>query len=392
MAQGPTLVIQTAFFGDLLLTIPLLKNLRRLDPESPVHLLCRAPFGSFFKNTGLVERAVEVNKRDRQSWKSGRELLKELSYKRIISPHKSLTSAFLARSLRSQERIGYKLWWNFWAFDKRIPRPLMYPEVIRQLWLLREWDPRLERDLLSYAKNFKATTALRLDRPPAPGHMNYVPDWASMELMDGSLIAEESLSADFLDERGQVERLWRDLGIEAPPQQTIALAPGSVWATKRWDKYRELATELLQQGWTVVLVGAENESALCDEVSDGRMGIYNLAGLTSAAGSYWLLRKVRLLICNDSGAMHLASVAKLPTIALFGPTTLNIGYRPWQNRAVVLQKDLACRPCGLHGGKRCPLATHQCMKELSISDVLSAMRMILAETESSTSLPPNDQR
>jgi heptosyltransferase II len=67
----------------------------------------------------------------------------------------------------------------------------------------------------------------------------------------------------------------------------------------------------------------------------------------------------------------------IPTVAVFGPTTLDLGYRPWQNRALVVQKDLECRPCGKHGAAKCPLGTHACMKTVRPPDVLTAIDRLL---------------
>jgi heptosyltransferase-2 len=88
------------------------------------------------------------------------------------------------------------------------------------------------------------------------------------------------------------------------------------------------------------------------------------------------MTKAEALICNDSGLMHLASVAGLPTVAVFGPTTIALGYRPWQNQARVVERELFCRPCGKHGHVRCPLNTHECMKSISESQVLKEFRKV----------------
>ena len=82
------------------------------------------------------------------------------------------------------------------------------------------------------------------------------------------------------------------------------------------------------------------------------------------------LSKARGLICNDSGAMHMASVVDCPTVAVFGPTVQELGYKPWNSKAVVMEDNqLLCRPCGQHGGRSCPIVTHQCMENVSPLDV-----------------------
>lgn len=79
----------------------------------------------------------------------------------------------------------------------------------------------------------------------------------------------------------------------------------------------------------------------------------------------------------------MAAVVGLPTVAVFGPTTLDLGYRPWQSRAIVVQNNLLdCRPCGLHGAQRCPLGHHQCMKDLKVERVIQAFSKLLTIPES----------
>jgi heptosyltransferase-2 len=76
--------------------------------------------------------------------------------------------------------------------------------------------------------------------------------------------------------------------------------------------------------------------------------------------------------------MHAASVTGLPTIAIFGPTVLDFGFRPWNEKSAVVQLDLHCRPCAAHGGKKCPIGTHACMRDLSYRQVEKALFQLLA--------------
>ena len=83
------------------------------------------------------------------------------------------------------------------------------------------------------------------------------------------------------------------------------------------------------------------------------------------------------LVCNDSGAMHAAAAAGLPTVAVFGPTVLAQGFRPWQNQAMVVQRRLECRPCGKHGSDKCPIGTHACMEGIEAGEVLEALESLI---------------
>ena len=89
------------------------------------------------------------------------------------------------------------------------------------------------------------------------------------------------------------------------------------------------------------------------------------------------LRFLDVYVSNDSGPMHLAWIQDVPLVALFGPTTRALGFFPRGPASRVLELDLPCRPCGLHGGKRCPLGTHACLRDLAPETVWRAVREAL---------------
>jgi heptosyltransferase-2 len=60
--------------------------------------------------------------------------------------------------------------------------------------------------------------------------------------------------------------------------------------------------------------------------------------------------------------MHLAAACGVPTLAIFGPTTRELGFFPYGAGHRVLEADLPCRPCGLHGGRDCPEGHFLCMR------------------------------
>jgi heptosyltransferase-2 len=335
MAQ---LVVQTAFPGDLLLSIPLLKQVRRYYPNEKIVLLCRLGLGELFLREKLADEVWEVNKKDKSSMKKVLSQLRAEEWTRIFCPHESYRTAFWVRSLKVKEfSVGFKKWWNFWAFSKRIDRPMRLPDAMRQLSLLlvnpqfkATWDREVHEIRIGNPSTHKDTLLTRA-----------IPDWARMTL-------------------------HRHEGSE----NKIFIAPGSVWPTKMWSRegFRDLAKSLKSKGFEVVFVGAPSEQALCESIAQ-EAGVSSIAGQTTV---YELTKKflmAKALISNDSGAMHAASVAGLPTVAVFGPTVLEFGFRPWNEKSAVAQLDLNCRPCAAHGGKKCPLGTHACMRDLPYQQV-----------------------
>jgi heptosyltransferase-2 len=331
------LVIQTAFPGDLLLSIPLLKQIRILYPKNPIVLVCRPGLGEFFLTAGLVDELAEMNKRNKAEFKAEMTKLKKRQWARIFCPHQSFRSALMVRSLKVHEfSVGFAHWWNFFAFSKRMKKPLELPDALRQLSLLC-------RTNASFKKKWESEIVNRgFENTDSQRDFNYaqtptIPDWASMRAARKDL---EVVSGG----------------------RPIFIAPGSVWPTKRWTEegFAELAKTLVKKGHQVVFVGSAGESAICERLAT-QSGTVSVAGKTTLAGLIDLFRSGQALVANDSGAMHAASVAGLPCVAVFGPTVLKFGFRPWQNQAVVAQVELACRPCATHGGQRCPIKTHACM-------------------------------
>ena len=159
----------------------------------------------------------------------------------------------------------------------------------------------------------------------------------------------------------------------------ICVAPGSVWPTKRWkvESFSELVGRLLRSGFKVQIVGSGADQPECDRVAAENPGAENLCGKTSLSDLFNVFQKARLLISNDSGAMHVAASVGLPTLAVFGPTVPEFGYRPWQKNVRLMQTQLPCRPCSAHGTKKCPIGTHDCMKLITVDTVYAEVQEMM---------------
>lgn len=381
------LIIQTAFVGDLLLGIPLLRRLRSREPSAHITLYCRKGLGEYFLKSELVDEIVEVDKSSRASQSESANELRAQSWDWVICPHESFRSQMLVGSLKAKRKTGYKKWWNFRVFNERIIRPLGLPESLRQLALITANDPIVRDGLSKFSPHpdFRSFPELAsLDSR----ELGVVPEWAEMGVPRLANLHSARGSSDVLKkvstkvrELAETHKLVSNRG-----SGIVVLAPGSVWATKMWteDGYLDSARELLKMGFRVVITGAKNEKDLAARIAQAAPGVIDLTGQTSLYESNELLALADLLICNDSGAMHMAAAAGLPSVAVFGPTTLALGYRPWQNQARIVQRNMSCRPCGTHGAKRCPLGHHNCMKSITAGDVLHEAGELLKRSSART--------
>lgn len=356
-------MVQTAFLGDLLLSIPLLKKCKELWPEKKLALVCRHGLGDFFLQSKLVDHVFEIKKGDSASYQKILVELRSYQIHELIVPHESLRTAAFCRQIKAQNKIAYKKPWNFLFYNERVTRDLRLPDALRQLSLLGSFDKTLQSQLQKYAEEARPYQSNAQHLLPAP------PAWGSMSL-------RESL----LQTPGVFHSLQERLQLKKSSAPIVLLFPGSVWATKRWTRegYIQAGQNFIRQGVQVYIMGGPGEEALAQEVADAIPGACSLAGLTSIYESAQLIVRSQLVIGNDSASTHLAAACETPLIAIFGPTILDFGYRPWSAESYVVEhKTLPCRPCGKHGPQVCPLGTHACMKELPASEVVRVAESVL---------------
>lgn len=335
--QKSIVVIQTAFIGDLLLSIPLLKRVKEVYPEHQLHLVCRSGLGSMMQKLGVIDHYFEIKKGSTQTYKSILNEIKKWQVDVCIVPHQSLRTAFFVQKIKSPIKISFKKWWNFAFFSHRIEKNLNWADALRQLSLLSAVDEQIKNNLKPIQNiNYKLTTSS-------------VPAWASMGLK--KRLDQKQMA--LLKEKFQIQDKY------------VVLCAGSVWNTKKWgdQKFLDLA-KLYKPKIQVIFLGAQEDApqGLTEQTH-----ILNLCGKTPLYDSILIMSGAQLVISNDSGTMHMASVAEASSICIFGPTVLDIGYRPWNNKAIVIENEnLNCRPCGKHGHKNCPIGTHECMTSIDV--------------------------
>jgi heptosyltransferase-2 len=181
--------------------------------------------------------------------------------------------------------------------------------------------------------------------------------------------------------RRRADELLASVAGEGRP--LAGVCPGSIWRTKRWPapKYGELVRRLEAHGWRCVLLGSPDERTVTAEVraAAGGLGL-DLAGATDLGVLAAVLARMSVVVTNDSAPMHVASALDVPQVAIFCATVPGQGYGPLGARALVVEKDLACRPCGRHGGHRCPRGTDDCMDLIEVGEVEAAIARVCAGT------------
>ncbi len=321
----PTLLIQTAFLGDVVLTTPLLAALAA--QHGPVDVVTTPIAAPLLETHPAVAQVIPYDKRGTdRGWASVRSLacrLRSERYERAYLPHRSLRTATLAFLARIPSRIGFSGGWSFLYTEAR-PKPRTGHETDR---------------LLALANGGSGVYPPQL-RPTAGDEQR------AAALVDGPF---------------------------------VALAPGSIWGSKRWPYYAELAARLAAHV-AVVVVGGPDDVALGDEIrraaegGNGRQQVVNACGKLTLRESAALIGRASALVTNDSAPLHLATAMGTRIVALFGPTVTEFGFGPVRAGDVALGMDgLQCRPCSAHGPPQCPLGHHRCMRELTVEAVLAAI-------------------
>jgi heptosyltransferase-2 len=321
-------VIQTAFLGDVVLTTPLLAALAAR--HGPVDVVTTPAAAPLVETHPAVRRVLPYDKRGRdRGWAGLRALARRLRgerYERAYLPHRSLRTAALALLARIPARVGFHDGW-----------PLFYTEVRR-----RPADGHEVDRLLALAQQPAAAYAPTLRAAPDD------------ERAAGALLAAAGI---------------------AEGEAFVVVAPGSIWGSKRWPHYGDLARRLAGLVPVVVVGGAE-DAGLGEEivaaVPKGRA--VNACGKLTLRQSAALMGRAALLVTNDSAPLHVATATGTPIVALFGPTLPEFGFGPIRVGDVALGvAGLGCRPCSRHGPPRCPLGHHRCMRDLGPEVIAAAI-------------------
>lgn len=335
------IIIQTAFIGDVILTTPMVRVLYERFHQPEIHFLTIPSSKNILETNPFIKKLIIYDKKKKDkgiaSFFNLIKSLKEESYDLAFIPHRSIRSALLAKWAGIKTRVG---------FDKGGGR------------FFHTHRMRYDQGNHEYERNLHLLNFLEI----IPEEVVY-PDIFPTD-MDKQVVTEWLFSQEILE----TDRL-------------VTLAPGSVWATKRWlpERFAELADKLIQFGYHVILIGGPDDLFLCESIAQqSEEQVPVAAGLFTLRQSAELISRSEILITNDSAPLHLGVAMRTPVIAIFGATVPQFGFYPYGNNDLILEtKGLYCRPCGIHGKKTCPEGHFRCMREISVQNVFQATVTLL---------------
>lgn len=327
------LVRGTNWIGDAVMSIPALRELRRIFPDDQITLHTRAWADGLFQDATFIDEIVSYEKAKwpvRDILDNSKFLKRDLYDLAVILPN-SFESAITTFLTKIRRRIGYNKDVRGLLLTDPIPVP--------------EWKNR-RHEAYYYLNLIQNVERLVLSRETV-GRFEY----------DGSLEVSD-------DRRAGARRFLEENGVDLS-KPTVALGVGSANSrAKRWpvENYARLAEMVVSEaGQNVVIVGSKDEKRTAAEVeAHSKTSFVNIAGKTDLALAAAILSEVDLMISNDMGLAHIAPAVGTKTVVLFGPTDPETT-RPFAPNAFVLREPVDCAPCML---RDCPI-DHRCMTRIT---------------------------
>lgn len=174
----------------------------------------------------------------------------------------------------------------------------------------------------------------------------------------------------------------------APPQPpiqipylSVGIAPFAQYFTKIYPvvKMREVVEMLIKRGYTVYLFGGGNkEKSVLERWQKEMKGCVSLAGKYTLEKEIAIMSRLRLMITMDSANQHLASLAGVRAITVWGGTAPSCGFLGYnQSRDDALCLGLPCQPCSIAGGNVCEYHGFACMKQINPQSIVEKTERLI---------------
>lgn len=324
------LVIRFSSIGDIVLTTPVVRCLKKQLPLAEVHFLIKQKFKIVMACNPYVDKIHVLH----DDWDKLIQMLKAEKYDYIIDLHHNLRTFRLKRALQVPAFSFNKL-----NIEKFIFVKLKWNVMPKQVHIIDRY--------LDTVKSFGVHN-------DGEGMDYFIPREAEVQ--------EKDIPAS------------HQLGF-------IAIVIGASYKTKKLpvNKLRELCQMI---NYPIMLLGAREEFEDGEQIgSFDPIKVYNACGKFNLNESADLVRKSKLVISHDTGLMHIAAALKKQVIAIWGSTTPSFGMIPYYGEQYLLSQGkpsdnvqvhhLWCRPCTKFGRHRCPQGHFKCMKNISIQEIVS---------------------
>ena len=328
------------WLGDIVMAMPAIAAVRAAYPGAHLAVAAPAPFADVCAAMPGIDGVVPLSGSGIRAIGAHAEALKAGGFDLAILFTNSFASALAASRAGIAERWGYN----------------------------RDWRGRLLTQAVPTRPGRKGSAAT----PAGPHHSAYYLRLTSslgMPPVDAPIVLRVPAAA-----HDRAAALLAEAGV--PTDATVVgFAPGAAYGSaKRWppERVAEAIGGVVRQGGRAVLVGAASDREIARAIQAVlapavRPFVVDLIGATDTATLMGALARCRVVVANDSGAMHVASAVGRPVVAIFGPTDER-ATAP-QGPHTLVRHEVFCRPCLL---RACPI-DHRCLRGVGAADVVAAI-------------------
>ena len=336
------LVLRYRFIGDTILTIPFLRNLRRAEPDAYIAWVVAPGSSDVVQGIPYVDELifwdpVTIHADSRGTHKTlGDKLgfirdLRARRFDKVYVLKRSFGSALMAFLSGAGKRIGFA----------------------------------------TEGRSFLLTTGVKYRHD-----QHEVQNFLDLLRADGISVTDDHLEAWLSsEERHFADRFFEEAGVK-PGELVIGIHPFAANPPRAWhlDNFIELAERIQEQyGARIIFFGGPKDlEALPTIRSAMKNPPLEAVGATSLRQTMALLSRCSLLVCNDSGIMHLAASLQVPLVALFGPQS-PLKFGPWGDTCRVVSQQFPCSPCKQRFFTECepsPRGKPMCMEAITVNDVV----------------------
>lgn len=329
------LIIRFSSIGDIVLTTPVVRCLKKQVPGATIHYLVKPQFKTVIAHNPYIDR-IHVLQED---WDEMIEGLQQENFDHIIDLHHNLRTLRIKKALKVPSHSFRKL------------------NIEKFIFVKLKWNVMPKLHIIDRYMETVASFGVRND---GAGMDYFIPEEEQIQQKD--IPASHHLGY-------------------------VAIVIGASFYTKKLPVYKlqELCRKI---SYPVILLGAKEEFADGEEISKVDPGkVYNACGKFTLNESADLVRKSTLVIAHDTGLMHIAAALKKQVIAVWGSTTPSFGMVPYYGDNYLLHHPrpyddmqvhkLWCRPCTKIGRHTCPQGHFKCMKKMDINEMVRRVELRL---------------
>lgn len=310
------LIIRLSSFGDIVLTYPFITYLRNKFPDAKIDYLTKNKFASLVNMHDEIDYVISYGG---EKISELRDIIDRNKYDLIFDIHKNLRSIFSTIFLNTKK----------FRYKKDTMKKLLL--VVFKINLIKNVIPVYKKYLLVLNRGFKL----------------------------------ESLEYLVTDLNFKKERI-----IDEP---YILIAPSSKHFTKTFpkEKFGQIIKEFENKKFVIIGDNTKEDIEICNYLGNISANVINFCAKTNFNNLANLVNDSQLVICNDSGVLHLAEALNKKVITFFGSTVKEFGFYPNLNSTLVFENNnLRCRPCTHIGKSKCPKKHFKCMNDINIKEVI----------------------